>query len=283
MDLQLTPGSLLNRPSDQVRNEITLTFFGDGQNGYKPDPHGAYFNYYDREVKRLRIGVSRSSWVVSSLAVKTHHDVLSISDLIASGRNDPKSAVIAKAKAMFSGADDLAIDRSLDLTIRLWLMLNTQDSQLPLLNPKRPSIQWDNDIPLTEFFNTQFPASVTKLGARESRLSPSFTVARMVKLCNLQLEWTESLETHLRLDRRSKTLFIFPFKDFLIAHLNLSKTIDNQRYVDTRYCSSFHRSGAFPLTVSPKAFTSFRRPCFEKPSVPSTCFSPSGMLRHRAY
>jgi hypothetical protein len=233
MDPQFAANSLLGNLTDQVRNEITQAFFGDGHTGYKPDPHGSYFNYYSREVKRLRIGVSSSSWAVSSLAVKTHQDVLSICNLIAAGRNDPKSTIIAKAKAMFPGADDLAIDRSVDLTIRLWLMMNAQDDHISLLSPQRPSIRWDNSLSLANFVDKQFPLSVTKLGVRESRLSPSFTVAKMVKLCGLQLEWTDSLEAHLRLDRRSKTLSIFPFKDFLIAHLSLSRSVDSQRSVNT--------------------------------------------------
>ncbi|GAB1317971.1 hypothetical protein MFIFM68171_08181 [Madurella fahalii] len=234
MELQSMPNNLLNPPNNDSRNQISLAFFGDGETGYKPDLYGPYFNYYERELKRLRIGVSKSSWAINSLAVQTHADVLTFCNILASERNDLKSAVIAKIKGLIPGVDDLAIDRSVDLTIRLWLMLNTQDDQLSLLSPQRLSIKWDNDLQLMEFVNRQFPTSTTKLGVRESRLSPSFTVASMVKLCNLHLEWTDSLETHLRLDRRSKTLWIFPFKDFLVAHLSTSKTVDSQRGIRRR-------------------------------------------------
>lgn len=72
----------------------------------------------------------------------------------------------------------------------------------------------------------QFQSSPTVLGLRERRIDPEFTVAKMVKPCHLQLMWTESLENHLKLDRKDKILWIFPFKYFLSAHLHSSQAME---------------------------------------------------------
>jgi len=46
----------------------------------------------------------------------------------------------------------------------------------------------------------------------------------MVHICGLGLKWSESLEDHLRLDRRGKVLWVFPYKAFLNGHLTSRDT-----------------------------------------------------------
>lgn len=203
-------------------------------NGDKPNLSGLYFKYYETELKRLRLEIL-SSRAVTGLEVKTQSDILTVCNILSLPRDESRPAVRDEIKTLFPAAYDLAVDRSVDLVIRLWLMLNSQDSRLSLLSPQKLSIQWEDDQKLTEFVNKQFPASTIKLGVRERRLSPSFTVATMVRLCNLKLEWTDSLESHPRLDRLSKMLWVFPFKEVLVAHLSLAKTVHNQQYVWTSY------------------------------------------------
>lgn len=230
MELQGSLSSFFGPLNDGEKAAILSTFFDAGLNGCKPSFRGPYFKYYERELKRLRLGIP-SSRVVTGLAAKTQGDILAVCDILASRRHELRSTVRDEIKSLFPGADDLSVDRSVDLVIRLWLMLNCQDDQLSLLSPQKSSIQWEDGHKFTEFVNKQFPLSTTKLAVRERRLSPAFTVSTMVRLCNLKLEWTDSLESHLRLDRLSKTLWVFPFKDFLVAHLSLSKSVDNQPYV----------------------------------------------------
>jgi hypothetical protein len=63
---------------------------------------------------------------------------------------------------------------------------------------------------LRDFFANLLPLSKVQLKARESRLSPFFTVAIMVDVCVLKVDWTNSPEDHLFLDRQTTTLWIFP-------------------------------------------------------------------------
>ena len=138
--------SLLEYATEHTRNSIISTFFGEGSGSSTPNLDAAYFEYYERELKRVRIGVSKSSWAVNSLAIRTHADVLHICDILSSNRDPHKKDVVDKVKAEFPAAqDDLSINRSIDLTIRLFLMLNTRDDQLSLLTPQKTSIQWDSE------------------------------------------------------------------------------------------------------------------------------------------
>jgi len=276
---------LFNPLTSSEKAAITSTFFLSSHSNTtttaNPNPQGPYFKYYERELKRLRLGVpslssSSSSRALSNLTIKTHGDILAICDILSSRCDEPRWKVRDEIKKKLlpssslasspgppgggppsspSGSlppdEDLPTDRSINLVLRLWLMLNVQHASAntqpnhhyyhyqlstSLLSPqKNPPIEWEDEHSLTEFVRKQFPVSSTtvntKLGGlrelereqehdrRRRLISPAFTVAAMVRLCGLNLEWTDSLESHLRLDRLSKTLWVFPFKDFLVAHL----------------------------------------------------------------
>lgn len=99
-------------------------------------------------------------------------------------------------------------------------MLNVRDQELAIRTPQKPSIRWTEEQTLSGLIASQFPTSpADALLVRGVRLDPSFTVVNMIKICGLQVRWTESLEDHLRLDRRAKVLSIFSQKDFLSGHM----------------------------------------------------------------
>jgi hypothetical protein len=122
----------------------------------------------------------------------------------------------------FQNAEDLNINRSIDLTLRLWLTLNVREPAYKLQTPQTPVLQWDDSTALSSFVASQFPKARWHLDVRASRLDPYFTAVNMVRICGLKIEWTDSLEDHLRLDRRQKVLRIYPHKCCLQGYLESS-------------------------------------------------------------
>jgi hypothetical protein len=212
--------TLLENANEQTRHDIINCFFGDAAELGSPNLE-SYFDYYRRELRRLRFGVVP---ILATLAAKTHHDLLAICKVVSAKRSGTRSETTTDLCSYFQIEDRQAVDRSIDLTIRLWLMINVRDRTNSIRIPSQPALYWDDSCSLENFISSQFRSSNTELGFREGRLDPEFTVANMVRLCGLQVRWAESLNDHLRLDRRNKLLSVFPFKDFLVGQLNFTVT-----------------------------------------------------------
>lgn len=217
------PPSLLSEvPNPAEKALITSSFFGSKRDD-DASLTTSYYNYYTKEIGRLRIGVAEASCPINTLAAKTHEDIVHIVDTLHSKKANPRNDVTVELLEHFPGSNGLSIDRSVDLAVRLWLMLNVGDEDLPAQDPQKVLIPWEDETSLEDLIARQFRESISTLGLRERRLDPNFTAANMVTLCGLQLRWADCLEDHLRLDRRDKALWIFPYKGFLSAHLRSTK------------------------------------------------------------
>lgn len=206
-------------PGMQTRVEIGRCFFGDSFQAKDLRAFEAYFRYYESEIAMLQFGSSPLSRQSTNLAAKTHGDILYIARILQQCGPETRSAVRRSLQTRFPGAKDIDLDRSIDLTIRLWLSLNVREEAFRPLSPRTPALKWNETSTLQDFLSALFPTAQWQIQAREGRLHPYFTVANMIKICGLKLEWTDSLEDHLRLDRRQKALRVYPYKCCLAAHL----------------------------------------------------------------
>ncbi|KAL1882866.1 hypothetical protein Daus18300_000504 [Diaporthe australafricana] len=229
---ELPPQALLENTNEDTKRQIAEHFFGILAESYEPSSLAPFFDFYHKEVKRLHTGITP---LVQGLHTKTHKDLMHIRDMVSNLRTEPRSNVRQSLHPNFATENDMSLDRLVDLTIRLWLMVNVRDDSLSmkLWTPGQFSARWDESDSLDTFLSHQFPPSTTKLQLKESRLEMKFTVAYMVRTCRLQVKWTDDLVNHLRLDRGPdvKTLSVFPHKDFLVAHLKNGQTNTRRRSV----------------------------------------------------
>lgn len=221
--------SLLAPLQDDTKNTVVENLFGRIESKRGANGFAKFLENYSRELRQLSMGVDHVSRATSGLAAKTHEDIFHICSTLTAGKSMPRREIRKLLSLRFRRPqeDDLSIDRLIDLTLRLWLMLNVRGDELSILTPQTPALHWDDGFSLEQFISMQFPQSTTELTIRESRLDPSFTAANMVRICSLHIKWTASLEDHLRLDRRRKILSVFPFKDFLVGHLEAVKTLED--------------------------------------------------------
>lgn len=214
---------LAKPPDHQMKQEIGRAFFGEafdqegGLEAFKD-----YFNYYEEEIDWLRRGVTSETDQLAGIVCKTHDDLLVIAKILRKNAKCTKSEIRAKLREcdQFDDAEDWAFDRSIDITIRLWLQINVRDELFRDSGKGVPDVQWNGSETLTEFLRALFPVAKWELGAKERRLDPYFTGANMVDICDLKIDWTTSLEDHLRLDRVERVLWIFPHKRTLQAFLS---------------------------------------------------------------
>jgi hypothetical protein len=209
--------------SPKVKQELISTGFAAPYDAARPEVWDSYFAHYRRELSRMHSSISCIQTATIGLAAKSHEDIIYILKLLLEHQQMTKRDLKEKLSIRFSGSDAFAIDRSVDLVVRLWLMVNVRDILEPVRTPHKVAICWDNDQSLLDMIDTQFQTPSLHLDSKTSRLHPSFTVEKMEQVCGLKVGWTDSLEDHLRLDLTRKQIWIFPGKELLVKHLEASK------------------------------------------------------------
>lgn len=216
--------------STDLGHEISTVFFGSGALSLVSNQSESYFAYCGREIARISIGQRRSPTQDSERTSQLQSKIVQTWKTICARRTEPKRGIVHHLRSQFHDENDTSISDYVDLTIRLWLMLNVRSTNTLVRVPPKRSICWDMGASLEDVIKTQFTMPGLAVHASRRRIDPAFTAVNMVRLCGLRLRWTDSLEDHLRLDRRSKELHIFGYKWFLNAHLQADQEHSAARY-----------------------------------------------------
>lgn len=210
-------------PSEYDKYDILLVLFGIKRNhaSERLKDFNDFFANYSSELRQICFGFTRSSsWMIDQLAVTTHQDVLHICKILARNKSlkRPEIRDELRRSLNLTWSGDEAIDRSVDLAIRLWLMVNARDQALHIHDAQKTPVQWSDSESLEGFVTAQFPRTHNQLSRKEALMGTSFTAAYLVDVCGLQLHWTNNLQDHLLLDRRLSILRIFPSQQILASH-----------------------------------------------------------------
>lgn len=209
------------KPDEKTKLTIAQTMFPlGGQSGGLSRLDG-YFAYYEKQLELLDFGRRfLQPNQLRDMGIITHADILHVIQILRGSGNLTKHAVRSQLGVHFRDMDAAQLNRFIDLCLRLWLMINVNDAdpQLRLLSPQTPVLSWKDNQTFDSFLSNIFPQSRWQIGAKDSRLQPSFTAAFMSEVCGLNLEWTDCLADHLRLDRRQKMLRVYSYKSFLQHH-----------------------------------------------------------------
>lgn len=217
-----TPLPLSAGPRGQTKHNIVSAFFGpeSDQAQSRQGEFTEFFQSYSAKLRQLRIGAISDSWEINKLAAQSHDDVLRICRLLADKKHLKRAEIRNILYASFSQAEEKAVDMSIDLAIRLWLMINVRDDELSVNEPSKSSAQWADQETLQDLTYRLFPVPKTNLTIKEARLGPTFNAAYLSDICGLEFYWTDNLQDHLLLHRRTRTLHIFADQGFLFGHLN---------------------------------------------------------------
>jgi hypothetical protein len=210
---------ITQNPTIETKKFVIETIFESRSNTTRNGLFDRYFKYYVEELEMVQFRGITQMAPVTPLAVKTHADILVVIREIQTSCLLPKCKLRDKLRVHFPEAEDPELNASIDLALRLWLMLNIRDPRLKLQAPRTPILAWGETLPLRDFIDHTFPRSKCQIGVRDSRLHPSFTAAFMVEVCDLHLEWTDCLADHLRLDRRKRALRVYSYKECLQSAL----------------------------------------------------------------
>ncbi|MCJ1455807.1 hypothetical protein MMC28_006163 [Mycoblastus sanguinarius] len=199
--MDATQSSLGSPPGPKTRLAIIERFWNKRVLNDRLDTYGAYFRYYELESKRLYLGVSKRDPDHGALAATTHEDITFVVTALSKGRNSRRREIRQTLQSRFPHSDDLAIDESINLALRLWLMLNVLDDHQNVHLKQTPAIQWNEQATL--------------------KLDHDFTALNLVRYSGIEIRWTSSLQDHLSLERKHHRRFlkIYPFKQCLLDHI----------------------------------------------------------------
>jgi hypothetical protein len=202
-----------------TQSEVLRSHFGTKYQ--RPSRYfSSFIAYYAEEPRKLQTGLTRSDWPIPDLDEKTHRDILDVTTTLRGNRDQKRPVVRQLLNRNHEHQNERSMDHFCDLAIRMWLMINVLDADIDLVDDEAPRKPWQEYDSLDDLIKSLFPQSKIELDLKESRLDPYFTATNLDKICGLRLEWTRCLANHLRLDRRKKVLWVFPYKTFLQGHLD---------------------------------------------------------------
>lgn len=139
-------------------------------------------------------------------------------------------------KEHFCTTQDVAILRSVDLVVQIWLGLNVC-SVTPLggMDPWNTRVQWEDGETLQSLVASQFN-KLRKPTGPGLQFDAFFTAAGLKHVCRLRFRWTWNLIDHLVLSGTpgERTLSIYQHKVCLLNHIRAGQTtIDVDLLVET--------------------------------------------------
>lgn len=114
---------------------------------------------------------------------------------------------------------DNGLDALIFAALRIWLLVNFRFGgfRSQSMGKNCPPVKWPNSKTLKEVLDKQFQISKTDLTLAQRRLHPEFTAVNMISVCRIRIQWASTIDDHLRLDRRTRTLSVFCLRKWLYA------------------------------------------------------------------
>jgi len=221
-------------PGPDTEVAIVKQFWEKDIANKRGEAYRAYFRYYSTECRRLQIGISKESWLSSSMAAKTHEDILFIARTLSLEKESRRPDVRALVRHRFGSSDDLSLNRSIDFALRSWLTMNVREECFSLHTPRTPTMEWDDGTTLAEFVGRNFPSASPAASTTSLQFDHAFTVASMNRLSGIEVEWTPCLADHLRFDKRRRIVRIYPFKQILLDQLEIWDRASEKPETETR-------------------------------------------------
>lgn len=182
------------------------------------DKYASYQTYYDQVWSALKIGRPSEADIMNTI---NDEHIKVIVQLISQRwfESDPCwRGLLRQAlqrNSHFDRHSDDSINRTIDLALRLWLVLHIRDDEYTW---GAHSIQWDDQKTLQTFIAEQFPKSrsMKDFGEKMVDLLPdNFTIVKLKRWSGIKVEWTYNFSEHLDFDKDHRVVKIFPLKCYM--------------------------------------------------------------------
>lgn len=207
----------LNSSSRDRKYEVAKTLWTVGS--YESFDEGSYtsmFQHLGRELGQVRH--HQRHFIADNLEGALH-----IVRLLQKNLTDPKIKIVESLSRHFLNAEMIALQRSLELSVRLWLTININSATIAVgpTFPDEAPLNWESDDSLQDLVERQFSKSPQTGGkSKSARIDPTLTAAYLVNNCGMTIRWTDSLTDHLRFNTTHQVLSVYRHKICLVNHLD---------------------------------------------------------------
>ncbi|KAI9886512.1 MAG: hypothetical protein M1823_001692 [Watsoniomyces obsoletus] len=207
---------------DQIA--IVKSFWNHDLNGRQLVEYRSYFRFYRIEIHTLYLGVAPKKRAVATIPSCAVNEICLLVSNLSDQTDNMRPAIRLALRNLtpFSQYQDIELNHSVDLVLRLWLMLNVRDRSFRSLNSDTPPLEWDDKQSLKDFVASQFPKPKTTSHNYLPRLGRDFTAVKMARLSGITIKWTSCLADHLNFDHWHRSLKVYPYKRCLLDHLHRS-------------------------------------------------------------
>jgi hypothetical protein len=160
----------------------------------------AYFSFFQGECNLD---------IKSDYAVKTYDDLLRLLDIIRNNTDVKLSTLHGRVKSSVPGfgTDDKKITASIELIVRLWLMINVRNLMPRAEVEMWTVVPWHDDQSLEQALSTLKDPPKGTRDSEEKTFVDDLNVDNLKKIGGFEKKWTSSLLGHLHVD--GKTVYMF--------------------------------------------------------------------------
>ncbi|KAG8531353.1 uncharacterized protein KY384_002982 [Bacidia gigantensis] len=155
--------SLRHLPTPETQAKITEAFWHQTDNECISQQDVYFQKHYFIECQKHYANSRVQRWSHGQAAATTHSDILSLAFFVSANSNLPKGALKRKAKqTLFPNAHEEAIEESMELVLRLWLMIHIRTNR-KVVTPGMPAISWIDNIPKLIIRGTSRHAAISPI------------------------------------------------------------------------------------------------------------------------
>lgn len=190
-------------PSPAFRDALLSLLWPPSGNQHpqqNPEEFGAYFVYFQQECRQD---------MANNHAMQTYADLAFILGII---RGNP-SASLAGIRALIKNtnavlaSDERKLSLSIELVVRLWLMVSVKILMPQYRNDLDVSLPWPDDQSLSDILRRHISQPTVSHLSAHDKFSPYFNVVDMRNIANFRVLWTNNLADHLTM--RGTAIYMF--------------------------------------------------------------------------
>jgi len=208
----------LQNLSDQQKLELLRKFWPNSGLSIKDgceESFDTYFQYVGQQLSSLHAHPAK-------FAAQDFEETTNLIQILMDNRSKNRKQVVDVVKKSFLNVEDVAVIRSAELTLRLWLTMNIHSPTTAVgpIQAGDTALEWFDGESLDDLVKRQFKESALPLSTSkaESRIDSALTAAYLFSVCGVTIDWTDNLVDHLRLDRKRRVLTIYRHKICLLNH-----------------------------------------------------------------
>ncbi|MCJ1323132.1 hypothetical protein MMC15_008485 [Xylographa vitiligo] len=208
---------------DEQKKSLVHCLFGVDPSTYEDSLYNPYFENYSTQIMSFNLGVGFDKLSAPVRDRRLQPYIVAVVEKLLAEPKSLRQSIKEHVKQMEKArnlqvTNDAFVDRSIDLALQVWLMINSRDRT----NDTSLTTKWTGDKSLDHLVKEVIPKEDQPA---DLRFTYRFTAANIERYSGVKIVWTRYIAEHLSFDDEEeyRKLKIFPYKVWLNDMLELAK------------------------------------------------------------